>query len=122
MRCQKILTGWNFFIAKDTLKQPLPQFAIEPVNPDEDHGRMSNGRGTDSMFKRGHHFFEQLTLWCGILLLVSSCTLVEKRIDRSAGGPNVPADTNVQMRFEAPVEPERGAPREIPPGNMASIF
>ena len=53
------------------------------------------------------------------LLLVSvSCTLVEKQIDRTAGGPNVPADTTVQMRQEPAEKPEEFEAREVPPGPL----
>ena len=53
------------------------------------------------------------------LLLVSvSCTLVEKQIDRKAGGPNVPADTTVQMRQEPAEKPEEFEAREVPPGPL----
>ncbi len=58
-------------------------------------------------------------LAAGALLLVSaSCTLVEKRIDRTAGGPNVPADTAVKMRLESTGQPEETAARTVPPGPL----
>jgi hypothetical protein len=55
----------------------------------------------------------------GLLLASTSCTLVEKHIDRTAGGPNVPADTVVQMQLEptAPSE-EIPAARTLPPGPL----
>jgi outer membrane protein len=55
---------------------------------------------------------------CGLLLVLASCTLVEERIDHAAGGPNVPADTAVQMQLEANEEPEKIAPPSVPPGTL----
>ncbi|MGB5747951.1 MAG: TolC family protein [Desulfobacterales bacterium] len=55
---------------------------------------------------------------CGVLLASASCTLIEKRIDHAAGGPNVPADTAVQMQLEAIKEPEKIAPPAVPPGTL----
>jgi len=54
----------------------------------------------------------------GLLLVSASCTLIEERIDRAAGGPNVPADTAVQMQLEAIKKPEKIAPRTVPPGTL----
>ena len=55
---------------------------------------------------------------CGLLLVSASCALVEERIDHAAGGPNVPADTKVQMQLEANGEPEKIAPPAVPPGTL----
>jgi len=55
---------------------------------------------------------------CGLLLVSASCTLVEERIDHAAGGPNVPADTVVQMPLEANEESEKIAPPAVPPGAL----
>ena len=38
---------------------------------------------------------------CLLLLASTSCTLFEERIDRRAGGPNVPADTVIEMPPES---------------------
>jgi len=55
----------------------------------------------------------------GALLLASaSCTLIEERIDRAAGGPNVPADTVVEMQSTALKEPEKILPSAVPPGTL----
>ena len=55
----------------------------------------------------------------GMLLLVSaSCVLVEERIDRAAGGPNVPADTAVHMDLEPAEEPDQIAARTVPAGPL----
>jgi outer membrane protein TolC len=55
---------------------------------------------------------------CALLLAAVSCTMVEKRIDRTAGGPNVPADTTIQMRME-PSEPSEETPAPVlPPGPL----
>jgi len=69
------------------------------------------------MFARCYHLLGFLAMG-GLLLVPASCTLIEERIDRSAGGPNVPADTAVQMQLEAIKEPERSAPGTVPPGPL----
>jgi outer membrane protein TolC len=64
------------------------------------------------------NYLRKLLAVSGLLLALASCTLVEKRIDRTAGGPNVPADTVVQMQLE-PTEPsEEIAARILPPGPL----
>ena len=55
---------------------------------------------------------------CGLLLASASCTLVEKRIDRSAEGPNVPADTEVRMHIEPGTPSEERVERPVPPGPL----
>jgi outer membrane protein TolC len=55
---------------------------------------------------------------CALLLASVSCSMVEKRIDRTAGGPNVPADTTVQMRMEPGEPSEETAARTMPPGPL----
>ena len=52
------------------------------------------------MFANFLHGLGNFLALCGLLLASASCTLVEKRIDRSAEGPNVPADTDVRMHLE----------------------
>ena len=64
-----------------------------------------------------YHLLEFLAL-CGILLVSVSCTLVEKPIDRTAGGPNVSADTVVQMGLESAEQPEEIVPHTVPPGPL----
>ena len=55
----------------------------------------------------------------GMLLLVSaSCVLVEERIDRAAGGPNVPADTAVHMDLKSAEKPDQIAARTVPAGPL----
>jgi len=55
---------------------------------------------------------------CWLLLVSASCTLVEERIDRRAGGPNVPVDTAVNMDLEPSGQlAERAAPT-LPPGPL----
>ena len=63
------------------------------------------------------HLLEFLAV-CGLLLVSASCTLVEERIDRTAGGPNVPADTAVQMDLELIEQPEAVASQTEPPGPL----
>lgn len=55
---------------------------------------------------------------CGLLLVSASCTLVEERIDRTAGGPNVPADTAVNMDLEPTGQPAESAAPAVPPGPL----
>ncbi|MBW2486197.1 MAG: TolC family protein [Deltaproteobacteria bacterium] len=55
---------------------------------------------------------------CGLLLASASCTLVEKRIDRSAEGPNVPADTEIRMHIEPGTPSEERVERPVPPGPL----
>ena len=55
---------------------------------------------------------------CGLLLMSASCTLVEERIDRTAGGPNAPADTAVYMRSVPAEQPEEISARAVPPGPL----
>ena len=56
--------------------------------------------------------------FCGLLLASASCTLVEKRIDRSVEGPNVPADTDVRMHLEPSAPSEQRIVRPTPPGPL----
>ena len=55
---------------------------------------------------------------CMLFLVSTSCTLVEERIDRTAGGPNVPADTAVHMRLDSTEQPEEMTPPIVPPGPL----
>ncbi|MFO7686878.1 MAG: TolC family protein [Desulfobacterales bacterium] len=55
---------------------------------------------------------------CGLLLVSASCTLVEERVDRMAGGLNAPADTAVQMGLASAERPERIAARTVSPGPL----
>jgi outer membrane protein TolC len=54
----------------------------------------------------------------GLLLLLTSCTLVEEQIDRTASGPNVPADTALNMRRESKEQSEEIIARFVPPGPL----
>ena len=55
----------------------------------------------------------------GLLLLVSaSCVLVEERIDRTAGGPNVPADTAVHIRLESTEQRAEAQALKVPAGPL----
>ncbi|MGD8409044.1 MAG: TolC family protein [Desulfobacterales bacterium] len=70
------------------------------------------------MFKRLLYYRRMFLAVCALLLAAVSCTMVEKRIDRRAGGPNVPADTTIQMRME-PSEPSEETPAPVlPPGPL----
>jgi len=57
---------------------------------------------------------------CMALMVLTACTLVEERIDRTAGGPNVPADTTVDMPLEKAEYPEafREHTPQVPPGPL----
>jgi len=55
---------------------------------------------------------------CGLLLVSASCTLIEDRIDRRTGGPNVPADTAVYMDLESTGHTEAVAAQTLPPGPL----
>ncbi|MEE4602715.1 MAG: TolC family protein [Desulfobacteraceae bacterium] len=66
-------------------------------------------------------FFDRLPrilVHCGLLLVAASCTLVEERIDRRAGGPNVPADTAVHMELAPTEKSNQIAAQTIPPGAL----
>ncbi|MFZ0242067.1 MAG: TolC family protein [Desulfobacterales bacterium] len=55
---------------------------------------------------------------CGLLLMSASCTLVEERVDRTAGGPDAPAVTAVYMRSAPAEQPEEISARAVPPGPL----
>jgi outer membrane protein len=54
----------------------------------------------------------------GFVLVLGSCSVLEKRIDQTAGGPNLPAHTVVYIQSETKEEPEEKAPRAVPPGPL----
>jgi outer membrane protein TolC len=70
------------------------------------------------LFARCYHRLQGLVAVCGLLLVTASCTQVEERIDRTAGGPNVPADTAVQMDLGSVEQPAEVAARPVPPGPL----
>ena len=70
------------------------------------------------MFARYYYCLLEFLAICGLLLVSASCTLVEQRIDRTAGGPNVPADTAVHMDMTSAEQPEETAVRTVPPGPL----
>ncbi|MBU0988403.1 MAG: TolC family protein [Proteobacteria bacterium] len=70
------------------------------------------------MFARCYHRLPAFLAVCGLLLVTASCTLVEKQIDRTAGGPNVPADTAAYMRWESTGQPQEIAARTVPSGPL----
>ena len=69
-------------------------------------------------FAKCCHRLLQFLAICGLLLASASCTLVEKRIDRTADGPNVPADTAVNMDQESREQPQDIASATAPPGPL----
>jgi len=70
------------------------------------------------MVARGCHRLLGFLAVCGLLLMSASCTLVEERIDRTAGGLNAPADTAVYMRSVPAEQPEEISARAVPPGPL----
>ena len=53
-----------------------------------------------------------------LFLTWASCTLIEERIDRTAGGPNLPEDTAVYIRLDSKDKPDEMAPRTVLPGPL----
>ena len=70
------------------------------------------------MFARYHHRLSSFFTVYGVLLLLTSCTPVEKRIDHTAGGTNSPADTAVHMGLASTEQPDAMAARTLPPGPL----
>ncbi|MGD8470110.1 MAG: hypothetical protein PVJ82_01910, partial [Desulfobacteraceae bacterium] len=70
------------------------------------------------MFARCYHRLLEFLIVCGLLLASASCALVEERIDRTADGPNVPADTAVYMDLESSEQPQEMAAPAVPPGPL----
>jgi len=64
-----------------------------------------------------HRLLKRLFV-CALLPAAVSCNLVEERIDRTAGGPNVPADTEIQMRLEPGEQSGEITKRTLPPGPL----
>jgi len=81
-------------------------------------GRDRGSRGNAMMLARCYHRLPGFVAVCAILLVAASCTLVEERIDRRAGGPNVPADTAVHMGPESVEKPAEVAAPSLPPGPL----
>jgi outer membrane protein TolC len=67
--------------------------------------------------KWSHRLREFLAV-CGLILMSASCTLVEEQIDRTVGGPNVPADTAVSMPLAPTAQPAEVVARTLPPGPL----
>jgi outer membrane protein TolC len=70
------------------------------------------------MLGRCYHRLLEFFVACGFLLALASCTLVEERIDRTADGPSVPADTAVRMDLEPSEQPQEIAAPSVPPGPL----
>jgi outer membrane protein len=70
------------------------------------------------MFAKWYRHLPEFLALCGLLLVSASCTLVEEQIDRTAGGPNVPADTAVEADPESTGQPEAVEARTLPPGPL----
>jgi outer membrane protein TolC len=70
------------------------------------------------MFARCYHRLLEFLAVGGLLLVSASCTLVEERIDRTAGGPNVPPDADIFVRSESAEQPRAMMPPMIAPGPL----
>ena len=70
------------------------------------------------MFARLYHGLPAILAGCGLLLVLAACTLFEERIDRTAGGPNVPADTAVHLDTKPAETPDQIAAHSVPPGPL----
>ena len=70
------------------------------------------------MFARCYHRLLEIPGVYVLLLVLASCTLVDERIDRTAGGPNVPADTAVHLRLESTEQPGEIIAQKLPPGPL----
>ena len=54
----------------------------------------------------------------GLWFAAASCNMLEQQIDRTAGGPSVPADTTVSMRLESMEPSDQKAPQMVSPGPL----
>ena len=54
------------------------------------------------------------SLW----FILASCSMLERQIDRTAGGPPVPADTAVSMRLDAMEPSTLETPQMVSPGPL----
>jgi outer membrane protein len=70
------------------------------------------------IFARCYHRLLEIPGVYVLLLVLTSCTLVDERIDRTAGGPNVPADTAVHLRLESTEQPSEIIEQTLPPGPL----
>jgi outer membrane protein len=70
------------------------------------------------MFARCYYRLLGFFAVCGLLLVAGSCTLIAERIDRTAGGSNVTADTAVHMRLESTAQPEEITAQKVPTGPL----
>jgi outer membrane protein TolC len=64
------------------------------------------------------HRLREFLVVCGLILMLASCTLVEEQIDRTVGGPNVPADTAVSMPLAPTAQVDEVVARTLPPGPL----
>jgi outer membrane protein TolC len=69
-------------------------------------------------FARYYHLLLEIPAVCVLLLMSASCTLIEQRLDHTAGRPNVPADTVVFMRSESVERSSEIDARRPPPGPL----
>ena len=75
-----------------------------------------DSRGFGTLFARIYHPLPGIIAGCVLLLVLASCTVIEGRMDRAAGGPNVPADTAVKMDLESSEQSEQIETPALPPG------
>ena len=69
-------------------------------------------------FARCYHRLLEIPGVYVLLMVLASCTLVEERIDRTAGGPNVLADTLVHLRLESTEQLAEIITQTLPPGPL----
>jgi outer membrane protein TolC len=54
----------------------------------------------------------------GLWFILASCNMLEKQIDRAAGGPGVPADTAVSVQFDSMEPADKKTPQMVSPGPL----
>jgi outer membrane protein len=64
------------------------------------------------------HRLPRVLIMIGLLLTSASCSVVEERIDRTAGGPNLLEDTAVYMQSDSTDKPDEMVPRSVLPGPL----
>jgi outer membrane protein TolC len=70
------------------------------------------------MASRFLHRLLRVLILSGLVLKLASCSVVEERIDQTAGGPNLPENTVVYMQSDSTDERDEKAPRAVLPGPL----
>ncbi len=100
----------NYIVYPMRIKTPTQPTQSTAVGLDWD------SRGFGTLFARIYHPLPGILAGCVLLLVLASCTVIEERINRAAGGPNVPADTAVKMDLESSEQSEQIETPALPPG------